>query len=144
MELMGSAVEGEISTPTMSVRLENYNWGNPFEIDYRIPEFALFRTLTRTPSCSQITPVSKGHWSADFEGLGFWPAAEPLHFKSSRRSLRIIYCRFPPRRLEMLTGFGTAWNVRDTKSCFGLRNPRLDRVVLGLGEEVLQPGFASS
>jgi hypothetical protein len=91
MDLEGSAVEGEISTPTMSVRLENYNWGHPFEIDYRIPEFALFRTLTRTPSCSQVTPVSKGHWSADFEGLGFWPAAEPLHFKSSRRSLRIIY-----------------------------------------------------
>jgi AraC family transcriptional regulator len=145
MALEGSAIEGEINTPTMSVRLENYRWECPSETDYRIPDYSLFRTLAPKPSRSQVTPISKHRWSADFEGLGLWPAATPLHFTTSRRSLRIVYCTFPLQQLEALTGFGTVWGLGDDlRSCFELHNPRLDYAVLRMAEEALDPGFGAA
>jgi AraC family transcriptional regulator len=145
MAFESSIVEGEISTRTMFVRVENYLWSAPFETDYRIPDHALFRTLAPTPSRSQVMPASRRGWSADFEGLGFWPASVPLRFRSARPSLRIVYCRFPPRQLEALTDFGTAWGVDDNlKDCFGLDNHRLDQTVLRLAEETLEPGFGAA
>src|ERR1700727_2181485 len=120
MTLRDTLIEGEIRTPTSYVRLENYRWDSPSEIDYRIPEYAVFRTLAPMPSRSRVTPVTTRRWTADFEGLGFWPAETPLHFTTSRSSLRVLYCRFTLGQLERLAGFGSGWDVDDLRNCFGL------------------------
>jgi AraC family transcriptional regulator len=140
MSLQATIVEGELATPSLNVRLVNFVWDGPSELVYRNAEYALYRTLMPIPSRSR---VSSDGSPVDFEGLGFWPGSTPLHFSTSRPSLRIAYCSFPAGRLESLTGFGDSWTVEDPRCCFALRNELLERLVLRLAGEIASPGFAA-
>jgi AraC-like DNA-binding protein len=143
MFLAASSIDGVINTPIMSAQLETYRWESPFENVHPVSEYALFRTFTSTPSCTRVSPVSERSWSASFEGLGFWPAL-PLHFESSRPVLRLVSCRLVEEQLQALTGFGAAWGIESPEQCFALRNTRLEVALLGLAEELANPGFAST
>jgi AraC family transcriptional regulator len=143
MFLAASSIDGVIDTSVMSARLETYRWEAPFENVHPVSEHALFRTFTSSPSCTRVSPVSEPSWSASFEGLGFWPGM-PLQFRSSRPVLRLVSCRLVKERLEALTGFGEAWGVERPERCFALRNAKLEVALLGLAEEIANPGFAAT
>lgn len=139
-------VEAELNSPATSLQLVQFELGDDLE-DVLIADgaYRLDLCLTERPRHARLRFAE--HWEANrFEAPGhvfLLPPGEALQFRSGTGRQRALICHLPVEAMRTWLDADIEWTARRLDASLDLTNLKVRNLLLRLGEEAVEPGFAS-
>jgi AraC family transcriptional regulator len=138
-------VEAQAQSEAAHVLLTRFHMADPLDDLLRIRDgFRLDLGLTPRPQNARARYTER--WGPQrFERIGrlfLIRKGERLHARNEPGTGRTLACHFQPRAIESWFGDALEWTEPRLEASLDLRAPAVERLLLGMGEEVRHPGFA--
>jgi AraC family transcriptional regulator len=139
-------VEAQASFAFGHAQIVRRVWSEPIDVvDTSAQHRVEFAMLPRSAAARGCFPDRRG--LQQFEPFGevfFFPAGQLVHAQSRCRQQVSVVCSFAPEAVENWFCDGLRWTRARLQACLNISNSTIRGLLLRLGEELSNPGFASA
>ncbi|TAL00574.1 MAG: AraC family transcriptional regulator [Rhodospirillaceae bacterium] len=139
-------MEAEVVTAVGLVQIVHRSWAEPIDQIGALTEHRLALTfLPRSHTARGCFPDSWGQ--RRFEPIGelfLVPAGETVHAKSECRRQTAVVCMFAPESVRTWFDGDPRWTDERLRGSLDIVNPSIRNLLLNMGKEISNPGFASN
>ncbi len=138
-------IEAEVSTTLGDIKIVRQSWTKPVDKIGSRPEHHL--QLTLLPLSKSARGSFPDYWGPDrFEPLGslfLFPADQTVRAKSGTQQQNSIICSFKPTATANWLEQDLQWTDTHLQKILNIPSPAIRNLMLRIGEEIRNPGFAN-
>jgi AraC family transcriptional regulator len=141
-----TGIEAQASFGFGHVQIVRRAWDEPIDVVAAPDEHRLeFAMLPRSSAARGWFPECQGiQQSARIGEVFFFPAGQVIHAKSHCRRQYSVVCSFRPEAMDPLFHSRLRWTDARLQASLNITNPNIRSLLLRLGEELRNPGFAGA